>query len=235
MRITTMKLRKYVFLILGISLGQSALALTFAKNEYTCPIGGEKFTATVPASGSSFGTRTDLKPYGAIQAPWTLPQCPTNKFVMFKEKFTAEELETFKSIIESDEYKAIPPTSSEYYYLAKLYERSKASSEKIAWAYLQASWEMSGKEVLQGALDNFKKSLAEIKDSEPNAQKKKTTHNIIIGELNRLLGNFAEAKAQFEKLKSDKNYSDNKFILKVINLELKLIDEKNTSPERIEK
>ncbi|PIE00154.1 MAG: hypothetical protein CSA81_14025 [Acidobacteria bacterium] len=228
-----MQLQKYLLLTLGLSLGQSALALTLSTDEYTCPIGGEKFTATVPASGTSYGTRTDLKPYGAIEAPWTIPQCPTNKFVMFKKEFTPEELETFKNIIESDEYKAIPKGSSEYYYLAKLFEGSKASHEKIAWAYLKASWEMSGKEVLQSALDNFKKSLTEIKDSDSKAQEKKITHNMLIGELNRLLGNFSEAKAQFEKLKSDKNYSDNKFILKVINLELKLIDEKNTRPQRI--
>ncbi|PID66347.1 MAG: hypothetical protein CR975_03290 [Gammaproteobacteria bacterium] len=230
-----MQLQKYLVMTLALGLGPAALALTVSTNEYTCPIGGEKFTATVPASGTSFGTRTDLKPYGPIQAPWTIPQCPTNKFVMFKEDFTAEELATFKQIIESDAYKAIPENSSEYYYLAKLYEGSKASHEKIAWAYLKASWEMGGKDVLQNALNHFEKSLLAIKASDKNAKDKTITHNMLIGELNRLLGNFTQARKHFEMLKADKLYTDKAYLLKIIELELKLIEEKNTYPEEINK
>lgn len=228
-----MKLVKYVVLMISLSLGQAALALTFATNDYTCPIGGEKFEATVTASGTSFGTYTNLKPYGPIDAPWVLPQCPSNKFVMFKHEFTPEEIAVFTKIVESDDYKAIPDGSSEYYYLAKLFEGSDASHEDIAWAYLKASWEMGGQEVLEGALDNFKKSLSEIKDDDKNADEKHMTHQMIIGELNRLLGNFDEAKREFETLKADKKYAEKAFILKIIELELQLIDEKNTQPKRI--
>ena len=53
--------------------------------DYTCPIGKEKFRSI------------DYS-----------PQCPTNKFVMFKNEFTKEELEKYKKIINSKEYKAIP-------------------------------------------------------------------------------------------------------------------------------
>ncbi len=216
-------------------LSQSGMAMTLVEKDYICPVGGESFTQTTPASGTSFGKRTDLKPIGPISAPWTIPQCPTNKFVMFKDDFSAEELQTYKKIVESSDYKAIAKDSSEYYYLAKLFEKSGKNNQDIAWAYLQASWEMEGDEARKNALNYFNESLSTISAKDKNAEDELINTNLIVGELNRLLGNFKEAKEHFETLKRDQDYASKPHIVDYINLELKLIDEGNANPEVIGK
>lgn len=75
--------------------------------DYTCPIGKEKFRSI------------DYS-----------PQCPTNKFVMFKNEFTKEELEKYEKIISSKEYKAIPQNLPKEYYLGRFYEMAGGFSDK---------------------------------------------------------------------------------------------------------
>lgn len=219
-------------------LCQPVSAMTLVKQEYVCPIGGETFTQTVPRSGTSFGMRTDFKAIGAIASPWTIPQCPSNKFVLFKDDFTPEELQTYKKIIESTDYKAIADDSSEYYYLAKLFEGSGESDEDVAWAYLKASWEMSGNEAQSKALTYFKKSLMSESSASDSSMTTDIDHkinsNLLVGELTRLSGDFAAAKKHFERLKSDKTYTNNPQVLKYIDFELKLIAQGNSSPEALE-
>lgn len=215
---------------------QPVLAMTLTKEQYVCPIGGEAFTQVVPGSGTSFGMRTDFMAIGPIASPWTIPQCPTNKFVMFKDDFTPKELQTYKKIIESAEYKAIAEDSSEYYYLAKLLEGNDENDEDIAWAYLRASWEMSDDESQKKALNFFKRSLmvdnlAILEDTDRDNRIKST---LLVGELTRLSGNFAAAKKHFEKLKRDETYTKNPRILSYINFELKLIAQGNSNPEALE-
>ena len=153
---------------------------------------------------------------------------------MFKDEFSDEELKMYQTIIDSEDYKAIDEDNSEYYYLAKLFEGSGESKEAIAWAYLQASWETDDADARKNALINFKESLRLIDDTDSNAETSKVNHNLIIGELTRLLGSFDEAKAHFEALKADKAYSEVPYILDYINQELKLIDERNSSPALID-
>ena len=86
------------------------------KEDYTCPIGKEKF--------SSFDYP---------------PQCPTNKFVMFKNEFTKEELKKYEKIINSKEYKAIPQNLPKEYYLGRFYEMAGGFSDKeIGETYYKA-------------------------------------------------------------------------------------------------
>ena len=155
---------------------------------------------------------------------------------MFKDDFTPEELQTYKKIIESAEYKAMAIDSSEYYYLAKLFEGSGESNEDIAWAYLRASWEMNGNEAQKNALAFFKKSLmtdylVTIDDTDRDNL---INSNLLIGELTRLSGDFAAAKKHFETLKTDENYTKNPQILSYIDFELKLIAQGNSNPEALE-
>ena len=82
------------------------VSIPLVRTEQVCPIGGEKFK--------------DLD----------VPQCPTNKFVMFKKKFTAEELKKYEKIISSKEYREISGNSNKYYYLAKFYELLGEVSDK---------------------------------------------------------------------------------------------------------
>ncbi len=114
---------KKIFLIIGVllSMTTNSFSIIALMTEYTCPIGGEKF-----------------------KTHFILPQCPTNKFVMFKREFTKEELEKYEKIINSKEYKSIPKNPSEHYYLAKFYELAGGFSDiEIGKAYYNAYNELA--------------------------------------------------------------------------------------------
>src|SRR5262245_20026034 len=84
---------------LAISIGFLAIgsthtaATTFLKVELTCPIGGQKFKATIVTSNTFWGRRLDLKPVAPTPSsvPRLLPVCPENGFVMYKREFSDEE------------------------------------------------------------------------------------------------------------------------------------------------
>ena len=95
----------------------NGFSVIIATKEYICPVGNEKFIAGI-----------------------SLPQqCPENKFVMFKENFTKEELQRYEKIISSKEYKTIPKNSPKEYYLGRFYEMAGGFSDKeIGEAYYKA-------------------------------------------------------------------------------------------------
>ena len=101
------KLKLKRIILGGILLGSlSTFGVPLAIMHKVCPIGGEKFKDSY------------------------VPQCPTNKFVMFKEEFTEEELKKYEKIINSEEYREIPRNSNKYYYLARFYEMLGGISDK---------------------------------------------------------------------------------------------------------
>ena len=104
------KSRKLSVLVMtGLTLyAANGFSIPAIKEDYTCPIGKEKF--------SSFDYP---------------PQCPTNKFVMFKNEFTKEELKKYEKIINSKEYKAIPQNLPKEYYLGRFYEMAGGFSDKV--------------------------------------------------------------------------------------------------------
>ena len=121
--------------------------------DYTCPIGKEKFRSI------------DYS-----------PQCPTNKFVMFKNEFTKEELKKYEKIINSKEYKAVPKTSPKEYYLGRFYEMAGGFSDKeIGETYYKAyraqiNWNSENIDILKESLTKgisyLEKSLPMENESE---------------------------------------------------------------------
>ena len=112
------KSRKLSVLVMtGLTLyAANGFSMPAIKEDYICPIGKEKF--------SSFDYP---------------PQCPTNKFVMFKNEFTKEELKKYEKIINSKEYKAIPQNLPKEYYLGRFYEMAGGFSDKeIGETYYKA-------------------------------------------------------------------------------------------------
>ena len=112
------KSRKLSVLVMtGLTLyAANGFSIPAIKKDYICPIGKEKF--------SSFDYP---------------PQCPTNKFVMFKNEFTKEELKKYEKIINSKEYKAIPQNLPKEYYLGRFYEMAGGFSDKeIGETYYKA-------------------------------------------------------------------------------------------------
>ena len=112
------KSRKLSVLVMtGLTLyAVNGFSMPAIKEDYTCPIGKEKFSSI------------DYS-----------PQCPTNKFVMFKNEFTKEELKKYEKIINSKEYKAIPQNLPKEYYLGRFYEMAGGFSDKeIGETYYKA-------------------------------------------------------------------------------------------------
>src|SRR5262245_40618932 len=92
-RVSTLRAEAVAIGLLALS-AVSAAATTFGDEEFTCPIGGQTFTATVFSSTFSVGQRLDLKPIGGPLLSMLLPVCPDNGFVMYKMKFSDEEVRT---------------------------------------------------------------------------------------------------------------------------------------------
>ncbi len=106
-----------VLIMTGLTLyAANGFSIPAIKKDYTCPIGKEKFSSIDDS-----------------------PQCPTNKFVMFKNEFTKEELKKYEKIINSKEYKAIPQNLPKEYYLGRFYEMAGGFSDKeIGETYYKA-------------------------------------------------------------------------------------------------
>ena len=136
----------------------NSFSIRIVTKEYTCPIGNEKFRAGI-----------------------SLPQqCPENKFVMFKENFTKEELKKYEKIINSKEYKAILQNSPKEYYLGRFYEMAGGFSDKeIGETYYKAyraqiNWNSENTNILKESLTKgisyLEKSLSvENKDEFPSS------------------------------------------------------------------
>ena len=142
------KSRKLSVLVMtGLTLyAANGFSMPAIKEDYTCPIGKEKFSSI------------DYS-----------PQCPTNKFVMFKNEFTKEELKKYEKIINSKEYKAIPQNLPKEYYLGRFYEMVGGFSDKeIGETYYKAyraqiNWNFENtntlKESLAKGISYLEKSL----------------------------------------------------------------------------
>ena len=122
--------------VAGLTLyATNGFSVPAIEKDYICPIGKEKFRSI------------DYS-----------PQCPTNKFVMFKNEFTKEELKKYEKIINSKEYKAVPKTSPKEYYLGRFYEMAGGFSDKeIGETYYKAyraqiNWNSENTNILKESL-----------------------------------------------------------------------------------
>ena len=127
-------------------LAQPAYAHTVRDVDFVCPLDGEEFTQRISASGTSYGRMLDLKPYGPIAAPWSLPVCPTSGFVMYRPRFSAEEVGKLKPYVDSYEYWSMRRTETTYYLAAKLQEVLGEPDETLAFTLLQATWQAESRE-----------------------------------------------------------------------------------------
>jgi hypothetical protein len=194
---------KFLLTIFLFFASTASSALLYEEKSFKCSIGGGEFSKNIPISSHQVGIRTDDKPFGMLEAPWPLPVCPENGFVMYKDKFTNEEIENIKPYIFSSEYQEYRSSKeTDHFLLAKMFEYQKKSIHRIADTYLEASWEAEGgpnyKRYLKLALGAFKLSL---KQSDLHIKIKWNSQYMIV-ELNRLLGNFDEAEKELFKLKA---------------------------------
>ena len=89
-------------------------ASTFLPVQKTCPLCKTAFSFMAQGSGFQSTVRTDLKPLGAIAAPWPIPVCPKCKLVLYKDNIPKEELEKCQKTVSSTAYKEHSERSSHY-------------------------------------------------------------------------------------------------------------------------
>jgi hypothetical protein len=190
-------------------------------SEFTCPIGGETFKQNQTSSGFQAGAMLDFKPYGAIHAPWPLPTCPINGFVMFKNNFTSEELELLKPLIEESIYKQ----SSQHFRAFLMMQKLNAPLQQQFNMLLQAVW--------GGGLLYIPKAhelVSSLLANQTLDEKRKVNFNLLKIEFERRQSKFVEAQNSLNELEG--KHPD---VLKtpIFGCQKQLIEQKNPNPSPI--
>ncbi|PKK88472.1 MAG: hypothetical protein CVV64_18660 [Candidatus Wallbacteria bacterium HGW-Wallbacteria-1] len=229
------------------------MAHTSRKVERACPLCGITFECELDMSGSRFDMRFDLKPLGAIAAPWRLPVCPQCHFVVYDGEIPAEELEKCRLIITRKPYTENLHRAS-HYLVGLLYEALEKTSFECANIFLKASWQEEGDQKLYrdcldrclGHLDSYMKANTDTyPDSEkkPGAEKQSDGEKkqnvdptylsmcVLKGEILRLTGRFEEAASIFNEIV--KTGFKNDFLAHLISFEIDLCRMKNSDHHAI--
>jgi hypothetical protein len=164
----------------------------------TCPIGGGSFSFLPVAPPVVQGERPDGRPYGNVKFPITLPECPDNGLVLYKE-YGPAEVAKLEPLVASDSYQALRKGETQYYRAYWLMREMGEAPERYLWALLQASWEAEGKPELR------KRYLEELVDASAKVPPRPADLAWIGMEgraINALreLGRFDEAKARLDKV-----------------------------------
>lgn len=118
-----------------------AQATTTALTEVICPLTGEPFQARVYNSWYVAERRLDTRPVlagGPQSLP--LPTCPDSGFPVYRDDFSAEEMNEIRKLVSSAEFSKIRQTGNTYHAAAFIEERLGGNHESVAWLYLRASW-----------------------------------------------------------------------------------------------
>ena len=210
----------------------SASAHTAQEMAFTCPIGGEKFTQTMDTSGTRIGMMTDTRPIGPIATPFSLAQCPSNKFVMFKKEFSPDELAKFKRVVNSAEYQQIAAQSPSYFAWGRMMELAgeNQDAQQMMNIFLQASWQSESQESFSKTLEYADKVLANKAISSKDA----INTQFLRGEMLRKLGRFDEAKRVFTALQKNPEVKKDKLFSQLATLQLSLVAKKSMVSEIID-
>jgi Uncharacterized protein conserved in bacteria (DUF2225) len=225
----------WVFVLL-ILISSSATAATDTEVEVTCPIDGTKFMFKPDPVGVQTGIQLDLKPIGFLIVPRKIPVCPNNHFVVYKNQFTDTEKEHLKQFVLSKEYQDLALDNPSYFLVAKIYEHLGESEWDIAYAYLEASWQVEEKpekykQYIELSLQHLNKFLS---TGQKEGDKTRETAQLLTGELERRLERFEEAKARFREL-SQLPIFKQRFYSEIIKYQIGLISAKDSGPHDLPK
>lgn len=218
-------------LALLLSITHSTFALTFRDVEIVCPIDGKRFTQALAMSGTQFGLMLDLRPTGAIAAPWPLPVCPDNQFVIYRKDFAEDDIAKLRRFVASPEYAALS-TETTYYRAARLEALLGGSDELVADLLLNATWQArTPDEYTRYASDALSAHRA-VLSRVGGDRNERADRELVAGELERRLGYFREAQARFERLQKTKEFKKG-IRADMVRLQLRLIQDKDTSPHQV--
>jgi hypothetical protein len=233
-------------LVLGLALLPAAAdAMTLRQQEFICPIDGKPFTQTVMTSGFSVGAYFDGELVGMIQSPSPLVICPGNGFILYRDGpytqavYTDAEMAKLRPFVASAEYQAWVANETRYYRLAKQLAFMAESPDAISDALLQATWEA-------GSGEQYSRYAAEALDAlqqraaRAPAGDAAIATRLLIGELQRRLGLFDQARATFQALQADAAFpggddeSGRKYRRQVLEAQLQLIAKQDSGRHRLD-
>lgn len=176
-----------------------ASATTFVKERFTCPVGGEKFSANVIASMTSWGQRPDGRRYGTSPII-AMTECPGNGFVYFDEKFSKEDSAKLAPLVASPDYQALRKSDVQHYRGWWLMDRMGREPLDSAWMLLMASWESDDRPALK---QKYQRAFVTALDAiAPTATNRATWFWTALraADLWRELGEFAKSDALLDRL-----------------------------------
>jgi hypothetical protein len=218
----------FAFWVLAASPCQ---ALTTREVEEACPIDGEKFKTTVAMSGTQFGVYLDAKPFGALLAPSPLPKCPSTGFVMYKSKFSDDELIKLREYVHSAEYKALSGVETSYYLAAKLQRQVGDDSRRIASTLLRATWQAATDDQYRRYAQETLEALKQVIGQAAGDSRAILSMEFAAGELERRLGLFEDAKRRFSAL-AERDEAKSGAFPEILKLQLALIEAKDAAPHK---
>ncbi|WP_309602203.1 hypothetical protein [Sphingomonas sp.] len=135
--------RLCVWTMLALGAVSPTRATTMVSEKFVCPVGGEKFSANVIASMTSWGSRPDGRRYGTTPIV-PLTECPKNGFVYFSEKFDAADSAALTPLVLGTEYQSLRKSETPHYRAWWLMNKLNRDPLDQAWMLLVASWESDG-------------------------------------------------------------------------------------------
>jgi hypothetical protein len=226
-----MRFLKLSSLFAALLWSMAAQAMTFQEVDLVCPIGGEKFRATLAGSGTSFGMFLDTRPMGPTPAPWPLARCPGNGFVMFSSKLMPQEIQRLEAVVNSEEYQKSRGVETNYALAAKLMAAIGAPRRRVAYVLVQASWEAR---VPEQHLRYIEEALAEYNAAlETTGEPEHWVNDqLLAGELERRLGRFDQAAARFTALLADARMK-NEMHIRIARFQLELAARSESRPQLV--
>lgn len=116
----------------------AAVASTYVTVTTVCPVDGELFSHQALASYTSFGSLPDGMPFGSVDFPVPLVECPDNGLVLYR-KFEEAEVPALTRLVTSPDYQRGRETERSYY---QAYRLAVGLGEEAEWlgSLLQAAW-----------------------------------------------------------------------------------------------
>jgi hypothetical protein len=196
--------------------------------EYTCPLCGSIFNDWTQISYTTFGQNLDFRPWGAAIIPTPIPKCPNCNLVFGDDLFTENEIEILKINFLANNIFENEPNMPNYYYLAREYEILNKNINNIIWFFLCSVWENRDENkkinLINVTIDNINK-LPQMDESFNNYQ-------LVKLDLLRRSGQFIEANNLILIIKRNENFYKD-FIVKIIDLQIELIKNKNQEEHRL--
>ena len=194
-------------LLMSSITAPTSLARTTATVTLKCPIGGERFTARLERSGVVQCRRFDFKRIGPVMEPPSLPECPSNGFVMFTETMSDADIKKLTPWVLSHEYQTEVRPHAPYYRVARTHEYLGRKPDLVGWHLLQASWQVERTDpgayaqYVRAAIEEFDRYLATNPGSggATDGLGAPTAH-LLGAELSRRVGDISEAKRRLDAL-----------------------------------